>query len=100
MTADADPPLVTLPTSAVLDLAVLLTEVDEFLRSSPVATDDLTVFLAGRGHSVSMSCNGFPADPPAPEHPLLILPLAWCLARRQPLPGGQVSSRGRNEYEK
>ncbi len=95
-----DPPPITLPAISVVLLAELLTEVDEFLRSSPVATDGLTVFLAGRGHSVRMSRNGFPADPPAPEHPLLILPLAWCLARRQPLPGGQVSSRGRNEYEK
>jgi hypothetical protein len=50
MTAEAHRPRTTLPTASVLELAQLLTDADEFLRSSPAVASELEHFLARRGH--------------------------------------------------
>jgi hypothetical protein len=51
MAAHDTPPPVTLPATSVILLAELLTQMDEFLRSSPLIADDLAGFLASRDHS-------------------------------------------------
>ena len=50
MAAEAHPPRVTLPASTALELARLLTGLDEFLRSSPAITAELELFLTWHGH--------------------------------------------------
>jgi hypothetical protein len=50
MTGEARRSRITMPTPAVLDLARLLTEVDEFLRSAPAVTIEMERFLERRGH--------------------------------------------------
>jgi hypothetical protein len=51
MTAEDDRTPVTLPAETVRGLAALLTELDEFLCSGPIVSDDLALFLASRGHA-------------------------------------------------
>ncbi|MDA8322944.1 MAG: hypothetical protein M0030_24490 [Actinomycetota bacterium] len=48
MTTGDPPPPVTLPAITVILLAELLTQLDDFLRSSPLAADDLADFLGAR----------------------------------------------------
>jgi hypothetical protein len=50
MTADDTPRPITLPAITVIQLADLLTELDEFLRSGSTASDALAAYLASRGH--------------------------------------------------
>jgi hypothetical protein len=50
MTSD-DPAPVTLPAITVILLAELLTQIDEFLRGSPLITAGLADFLAARGRA-------------------------------------------------
>lgn len=51
MTQDSPPPQTTLPAASVIELADLLTELDEFLRSGSIIAQELASFLARRGHS-------------------------------------------------
>ena len=51
MTPDSPPPQITLPAASVIQLADLLTELDEFLRSGGGVADHLAGFLAHRGHT-------------------------------------------------
>jgi hypothetical protein len=50
MMAEARRPRITLPAATVLDLAGLLTEVDEVLRSTPAVGRELEHFLERQGH--------------------------------------------------
>jgi hypothetical protein len=51
MTPDDPPPAITLPAAAVIQLADLLTELDEFLRSGGGVAEHLALFLAHHGHT-------------------------------------------------
>lgn len=53
MTAEHPPP-VTLPAITVILLAELLSQLDEFLRASPLTAGDLSDFLATRGRASPM----------------------------------------------
>lgn len=51
MTTGDPPPPVTLPAITVILLAELLTQLDDFLRRSPLTADDLAAFLGARHHA-------------------------------------------------